>query len=127
MGIKIRTIIEVAGFPQDHVNEVILKVMENLRKELKIKILKEAIAEAQPAKEVFSGFMELEIYIETFDRLIYFCQTYLPSSIEVLDTTEVKLTTEEFRNGMNDLIAYMHRLNLVVSNMQAQLQQTKQQ
>ncbi len=118
MVLKIRSIIEVAGYPQTHVNEVILKIIENLKKEPKIRIIKEQIAEARAAKEIFSGFMELELEIETFDKLLLFCQNYLPSSIEILDTKEIKVGTDEFRSGMNDLISYLHRVNVIVTNMQ---------
>ena len=127
MVLKIRTIIEVAGYPQKHVNEVMLKIIENIKKEPKVKTIKEQIAEAQAAKEIFSGFMELELEIETFDKLISFCQSYLPSSIEVLDIKEIKVNTDEFRTGMNDLISYLHRVNVIVTNMQAHINQLEEQ
>lgn len=120
MVFKISAIIEVAGFPEKHVNEVMLKIIENLKKEVKIKIIKEEIAEAKPAKEVFAGFMEFELEIETLDRLLFFCYNYLPSSIELLETKDMKLSTEEFRSGINDLLAYLHRINFIVSNMNAE-------
>jgi hypothetical protein len=120
MVFKISAIIEVAGFPEKHVNEVMLKIIENMKKEPKIKITKEEIAEAKPAKDIFAGFMEFELEIETFDRLLFFCYNYLPSSIELLETRDMKLSTEEFRSGINDLLAYLHRINFVVSNMQTE-------
>ncbi len=120
MVFKISAIIEVAGFPEKHVNEVMLKIIENLKKEQKIKILKEEIAEAKPAKEVFAGFMEFELEIETLDKLLFFCYNYLPSSVELLETKDLKLTTEEFRKGVNDLLAYLHKINFMVSNINAE-------
>lgn len=125
MAIKIRTIIEIAGYPQSHVNEVILKVIENIKKEPKMKILKEQIAEAQEIKEIFSGFMDLEIEIETFERVLFFCQNYLPTSIELIDTKEIKLTVDDFRTGINELLANLHRTNVLVSNLQAQMSEKK--
>lgn len=123
MEIKTLAIIEVAGFPKKHVDEVMLKIIENLRKDPDIKLIKEEIAEAQQVKEVFSGFMELEIEFVNFHKLLSFCQNYLPSSIEVVDTKEIKLTPEEFRSGISDLLAHLHRLNILVSNIQAKEQQ----
>ena len=120
MVFKISAIIEVAGFPEKHVNDVMLKIIENLKKEPKIKITKEEIGEAKPAKDIFAGFMEFELEIETLDRLLFFCYNYLPSSIELLETRDMKLSTEEFRSGINDLLAYLHRINFAVSNMQAE-------
>lgn len=120
MVFKISAIIEVAGFPEKHVNEVMLKIIENLKKEPKIKVMKEEIAEAKPAKEVFAGFMEFELEIETLDKLLFFCYNYLPSSIELLETKDMKLSTEEFRTGINDLLAYLHRINFMVSNINAE-------
>lgn len=95
-------------------------MIENLKKEQKIKVLKEQIADAQPAKDIFSGFMELELEIETFDRLLVFCYNYLPSSIEIIDTKELKFNIDEFRAGLNDLLAHLHKINFIVSNMQAE-------
>lgn len=120
MVFKISAIIEVAGFPEKHVNDVMLKIIENLKKEPKIKITKEEIAEARPAKDVFSGFMEFELEIETFDKLLFFCYNYLPSSIELLEAKDMKLSTDEFRSGINDLLAYLHRINFMVSNINAE-------
>lgn len=125
MAIKIRTIIEIAGYPKNHVNEVILRVIENIKKESKMKILNEEIAEAQEIKEIFSGFMELEIEIETFERVLFFCQNYLPTSIELLDAKEIKLTIDDFRTGINELLANLHKTNVLVSNLQAQMSEKK--
>ncbi len=120
MVVVIRTIIEVAGFPQEHVDETLKNVLGNLKKEEGIKIVKEQISPAEKIKEMFSTFASLELSFTDVKRLYHFCFFYLPSSIELVDSEEVKLSAAEFTSTMNDLLATLHQYNMVVSNLHAE-------
>ena len=37
--IKIRTIIEVVGFPEDHIKDAIIKIVDNIKEKKHIKII----------------------------------------------------------------------------------------
>jgi hypothetical protein len=127
MVMKVRTVVEMAGYPENHVNETMLKIIENLKAEVGIRVVNEQIAEAHLVKELYSAFVEFEMEVDTFDRLINFCNNYMPSSIEILDANEVKLSVEEFRKGMNDMLSTMHKNHMIAFNLQQKLIMREQQ
>jgi hypothetical protein len=128
MAYKIRAIIEVAGTPQNYVDKVMFNIVENLKKELQTKVIETQIAEARPSKDsIFAGFIETELQIDTFEKMIYLLVNYMPSSIELLDVTEIKMKADEFRNAMNDLLSTIHKTQFMVSNLQAENMMLKQE
>lgn len=121
MAISVRALVEVIGFPKEHVDETMGKVLANLKKEEGIKVLKEEIAPAEVVKEqMFASFVSVELSFESLKRLHHFCFFYLPSSIELLDANEVTMSASEFTGSMNDLLATLHQYNMVVSNLNAE-------
>ena len=121
MAVSVRAIVEVMGFPKEHVDETLLKVLENLKKEEGLKITKEEIVPAEVMKEqMFSSFFIVELSCASMQRLHHFCFFYLPSSLELLDQNEVMMSANEFTSVMNDLLAALHQYNMTVSNLHAE-------
>ena len=124
MVFTIRTTIEVLGYPEDHVKEVMDKVIEKLKKEEGFQILKEEINKPEKVKETFfASFAELEIKLNDFSKLIHFCYDYLPSSLEILDAEKITMPIREFALGINELVAKLHHYNLVLNNISTKLQE----
>lgn len=127
MAIVVRAIVEVVGFPKEHVDETMGKVLENLRKEEGIKVVKEDLAPAEEGKgKMFGCFATLELSFADIRRLHHFCFYYLPSSIELVDADSVTMSASEFTSTMNDLLAALHQYNMVVSNLHAENEVLKQ-
>ena len=127
MVFTVRTTIEVLGYPEDHVEKVISKVIEKLKNEEGIKVLKEKLQKPEKVKEnFFASFVELEMKINDFNKLLNFCYDYLPSSLEILDTEKITLPIREFSLGINEMIAKLHHYNLVMSNLSTKLKQQKE-
>ena len=123
MVFTIRTTIEVLGYPEDHVKEVMDKVIEKLKKEEGFQILKEEINKPEKVKETFfASFAELEIKLNDFSKLIHFCYDYLPSGLEVLDTEKVTLPIREFSSALNEMLAKLHNYNIVLTNLSSKLE-----
>ncbi|MFH1210202.1 MAG: hypothetical protein V1663_05445 [archaeon] len=124
-GIKIQTriIIEVAGFPKEHVEEVIKKVVEKIKSEKKV--TKYKIFEAEQHEKIFSTFTEIEIEFKDQHELSAFCFDYMPSSIEILSPTELKLIAKDYENLFNDLLGKLHHYDMIIKNLQAQLRLIK--
>ena len=59
--ITIKTLVEIAGFPESHVNEIMEKIIEKLEKENGIKIIKKNVGKAEKVKEMYSSFADLEL------------------------------------------------------------------
>lgn len=97
------------------------KVIEKLRGEQGIKVIKEQIVPAEKMKEqMFSSFAEVDVKISDLNKLNYFCFHYLPSSVEVLDTENVTISSREFTNYLNDLLATVHQYNMTMANLNAE-------
>lgn len=122
MVFTIRAIIEIMGFPEEHVKEVTKKVIERLKKEDGITVIKETLHEPQIVKEkFFSCFVELEIKLHDFSKVLNFCYDYLPSSIEILDVEKVNISVREFSFGLNEMLEKLHNYNFVVNNLNAKI------
>ena len=126
MELNVRAIIEVLGFPVEHVDETMKRVVEKLKTEEGFKVLKETVVPAEKVKEMFSSFCEVEVKLTDLGKLNYLCLHYLPSSIEILDVENVTFSTREFTQYLNDLIAVVHQYNMLVANANAQNQMLKE-
>ncbi|MBS3134892.1 hypothetical protein J4406_00775 [Candidatus Woesearchaeota archaeon] len=115
---KTKAIIEVAGSPKEHIEEVMTKVVEKIKSEQQI--LKYKIFEAQQKEKLFFTFTEMEIDFSNFEKLIGFCLDYFPSSIEIIDE-EVDIKRKELENVTNDLLAKLHEYDMILKNLKAEL------
>lgn len=124
MVFTVRAIIEVMGFPEEHVKEVTEKVIEKLKAEDRITVIKDTLHPAQKVKEkFFSCFAEVELKIHDFSKLLGFCYDYLPSSVEILDTEKVVIPVREFHFALNETLEKLHHYNLTVTNLTNRLTQ----
>ena len=126
MEFSIRAIIEVLGFPQSHVDETMKRVVEKLKGEEGIKLLKQHLVPAEKVKEMFSSFIEVELKIADLGKLNYFCFHYLPSSLEILDTEDVSFSARDFTNYLNDILATIHEYSMIVANISAENKMLKE-
>ena len=113
----VRSVIEVAGFPKEHIEEVMKKIVDKLKSEKKI--MKAKIFEAKEVEKIFSTFTEIEIEFKNIDELIGFCLDYYPSSIEVLEPEKLEVGNQEFTAVINDLLAKLHEYDSTVKRLKA--------
>lgn len=126
MVFTIRAAIEVLGYPESHVNEVIKKIIEKLKSEEGINVLKENISATEKVKEkFFASFIDVEMKLNDTNKLLNFCYEYLPSSLEILDTEKVVIPVREFTSAMNEMLAKLHHYNIVMNNLSMKLQEEK--
>jgi len=118
--IKARIIIEVMGSPKEHIEKVIKVVADKLKKEDNIKIVKEDISEVAKVKDFWSAFAEVEIEIENIARLTDICFDYMPSSVEILEPEKIDFKSEYISDLLNDLLAKLHRYDMLLKNLNAQ-------
>ncbi|MBS3163551.1 hypothetical protein J4427_02570 [Candidatus Woesearchaeota archaeon] len=120
MEITIKAIIEIAGFPEEHVKNTMNMVIENLGKEKGISILKKNIAPVEKVTQMWSNFAELELRISNFKELNDFCFNYMPSSIEIMDPIKLNINSNEVDDLLNDLLARLHNFTMFLKNLQAE-------
>jgi len=117
--IQTRLILEIAGFPKEHVEQVLKKIVEKIKAEKKV--LRYKIYEAEQREKIYSTFTEIEIEFKDMTDLSVFCFDYMPSSIEILEPTELKLVAKDYENMFNDILAKLHNYDMIIKNMKADL------
>ena len=130
MAFTVRSILEVVGYPEAHVNEVRDKVLEKLRAEEGMSVLLEHIdpaAQLEGETQLFGSFVDVELKIDSVVRMYHFCMDYLPSSIEIVDKKDIFFDLPEFTTSLNDLLQRLHQLNVVISNLHRENKRLKKQ
>ena len=118
--IKIRTIIEVVGFPEDHIKDAIVKIVDNIKEKKHIKIVNMYIEETKKLDKMFATFAELELDMPGLQDVIDFCFDYLPSSVEILEPEYINEKSIDLAGVLNDLMLKLHEYNMVIRNLQAE-------
>ena len=117
-----RVVIEIAGFPKEHIEQVMQKVIDKIKENFEIK--KSEVFDSVELKDKFAGFWsifsEIEINFEDINAITIFCFEYMPSSIEILEPEELKFESTNFAGFLNDLLARLHEYDMVVKNLQAE-------
>ena len=129
MEIRIRAIIELLGSPKEHIENTMKKVMEELKTKDNVQIVKNDTSAAKESKEManfYSIFTELELKMDDFNALNSFCFDFMPSSVEILEPAEFKMSDKELEDMLNDLLAKLHQQSMIVRNLHAENTMMKQ-
>jgi len=117
MTIKANTIIELAGFPKEHIEATMQDVIEKVKKVKGMKISKTEIAETKQEKDIFSIFTEFEVEFENFDAMLLFCFNFMPSSLEISEPDNLNVKLEDLQNMVSDLIGKLHQYDTGVKRL----------
>jgi len=125
--IKTRMIVEIAGFPKEHIDDALNRTSENFAKESKqVKVTDKKIREAQHVEigeikdtKIFSGFVEFRAEVETFSTLVGLVFDWMPSSVEIIEPEKIAENTRELNNVLNDLAGKLHQYDAAVKKLKA--------
>lgn len=123
--IRCNVIIEVLGKPAEFLTKVLKKAVENLEKEEEICVINKEIHKPEPAENLFSAFMELELCIKDMKKMLDFIFTYMPSNIEIVEPKEMKMNLNDSNDFANRLIVKMHQYDAVAKRMNFENQMMK--
>jgi len=123
-----RCIVEIAGTPKSHIEKTIRLVVENIKNEGKDVILKSGDifktkeVEMKDVKKgkLYSTYAELELLFKNMPILIGFCFDFMPSSLEILEPEDLRLETKEVAGLLNDLLAKLHGVDMVLKGLRAE-------
>lgn len=118
--IKLRTLIEIAGFPKEYIEKVMDNLITKIKEDKDIVILKISVAETKQVKTMWSTFTELELEFKSFLSILNFCFDYTPSSIEILSPEHLEFKSVDFADFVNDLLARLHHYNMIVTNLNSE-------
>lgn len=113
----VRVIVEVAGFPKEHIESVIKRLVEKIKTEEEV--LRSDIFEIKKINEFWSTFTEIELVFTDLDHLSKFCFEYMPSSIEVMEPDRFSLDSKDFEDVYNDLLGKLHHYDMNVKSIKA--------
>ncbi len=121
--LKTRMIVEVAGFPKEHIEHTIVLLGEKFAENLKaVKVTKRMVREPVQLKDskIWSGFVEFYCDVQDIATLMGLMFDYLPSSVEIIEPETVTEDTQNLNDILNDLAARLHQYDATIKTMKAQ-------
>lgn len=107
-----RVIIEMLGAPKEYIEQTMKSYVEKLKKEKSV--VKTNIVEAEPVEKIFSTYAELEMRFKDLSELLDFCFESMPSSVEVVEPSELNIPLNKLNGFLNDLQARLHEADAIV-------------
>ncbi|NQV08756.1 hypothetical protein HQ529_02800 [Candidatus Woesearchaeota archaeon] len=115
--VQVRTIVELFGKPRKHVQDSLKTYVTKLKIDPEAEIIKEEFSKPKKQGDLYSMFVELEIWFKDVPKLIDFCFDYMPSSVEIIKPQKFEYNNDEFAGMLNDLQAKLHQLDMIVKNL----------
>ena len=113
--ITARLIIEIAGYPKEHIESVMKGVMEQIK--ASNDVLSYDIYEAKEVEQMWSTFTEMEINFKELKDLIAFCFDKMPSSIEIVEPENLHIKGKDLEDLLNDLMSKLHEYDAEVKRL----------
>lgn len=120
MMIKVKVLLEVAGFPKEHVEKTIQSVLEEIPKR-EYNVTDQEILPTEEKEDMFSALAEVTVECPDVENLYGFCFDFMPASVDVLEPENLSFGAQEFNNGLNDLLATLHKLDQLLKNSNARV------
>lgn len=106
---RVRVIIEVAGFPEEHIKKTMDLLAEAIEKENILVISKKINPPKKFSEKIWSSFIEVDFLVKKLSILMGFIFDYLPSSIEIVEPHDtISEGVVELMGMLNDLVAKLH-------------------
>jgi len=121
--ILIKMVLQIAGSPAEHIDKTMDLVLEKVKETKDAKVSKEDVYRAKADEtdtSVFVSFTELEILVKNVNVLTGLCYDYMPASIEILEPTELKITSHDQTMFLNDILARLHKIDMTLKNKTAE-------
>ena len=113
-----KMIIEMLGSPKEHLEKTIRAYIEKLKKETEVVNIH--FEKLEQKGTMYSTFVELEIRFKNLAEMMNFCFDSMPSSVEVIEPSELKLPTLEVTNFLNDLQDRLHKVDMLLKYYKAE-------
>jgi hypothetical protein len=110
--IHIRAIIEMLGKPKEHVNDTLKSYVDKLDEAENFLVVSEEYSEPEEKEGMFSIFVEVELLVKGTENIAFFCFDYLPASVEILEPLNLKYSSHNLTDFLNDLLQRLHALDM---------------
>lgn len=122
-------IIEVAGRPPEYLVDSMKAHVDKLNQIKGVSLVSSKFSEArllEEEKDLYTCFAEVEVQTETFGKIIELIFDFMPSSIEIVNPSEIEFDCQGATMLMNDLSGRLHRYDDVAKIARMQIQQLTQ-
>jgi hypothetical protein len=116
--ILFRCIIEMMGTPKEHLDKTLRNYIKALKKREELEFIKSNYGEPKKEEdeELYSSFVELEIWTTGIYEFMSFCLEALPASVEIIEPAELRINNSVFSNMSNDIISRLHDVSMHLKN-----------
>lgn len=109
--LRVLMIVEIIGRPKSYLKENLDGIIKKIKEEEGVSIIDTKIAEAKQIqdKNLYSSFAEIEINVKddlTLFRVIF---TYLPSHVEIINPSELRMRNFDLSAICNEIVKTLHR------------------
>mgnify|MGYP000493729598 CR=1 FL=1 len=111
--IRCNIVLEVLGRPAEYLNEIIRKVVDDLEKEKNIAVVEKKFHDPSPCENMFTTFAELDLMMRDMQVLLEFIMLYMPSHIEIIEPSEIKMNLHSANDFANKIVAKMHQYDAI--------------
>ncbi|MEM4245160.1 MAG: hypothetical protein QW404_01595 [Candidatus Nanoarchaeia archaeon] len=121
--VKAKLVIELLGSPKDHVEKTMRMVIDKLKNEKDVRLLKEVTYKAEQndkIKPLWSTFSDLDIEVASLKKLMDVCFDYQPSSVEIVSPDKFELTAEDYAYLLNEVVAQLHHYSFAAKQLAAE-------
>jgi len=120
-----KVIIEVLGRPKEHVAKSIKEFTDKIKEDKRYDMLNVKIAKPKEVESMFSVYAELDIWFKKLINVLDMCYDYMPSSIEIIEPTELKMKSTDLSGFFNDTQARLHQIDMIFKNTKAENEKLK--
>lgn len=123
--IKGNFIIQIAGKPQNKVDQALNTLIEKIKEEQKLKEYEIEESEYDEESTLYSGLVEVGIKFNTVRDLLEFIVDYTPNSVEIESPENIKLDNSSLSAALNDFSSHILKSNQEVRKLRAQIHSMK--
>ena len=119
-------IVEILGRPAEHVKESLKNHVEQMYKLKDIEVFSISVNEPikiEEHQDAYSCFSEVEFSVPSFLRLLELIFDFMPSSIEIISPSEVKMSAFDATCLANNLTGRLHKYDEIAKMAQMYNQQ----
>jgi len=117
--ILIRMSVQIAGSPEQHINDTMDIMIERINKTENVEIVKTDIYKAKPDSEnakMFVSFSEVDLLVKNLIMISELCYDYMPASIDILEPIDMKFSSHDLTMFLNDILSRLHRTDMILKN-----------
>lgn len=107
-------IIEAIGKPEKETEEFLEKHVSNIEKEEYCYLIEKEFFDGEKKEGLFTKVAEVHLLFKDVKSLLQFSLDFMPASIEIADREILDIKASDFNLFVNDMLAKLHDLNMMV-------------